>query len=93
MSTPIGSHRMSRHAPAMMIGAPASRANVTIDAVSHEGILEDQGRNPVEFFGGHGVAEADVLDDAKAIAAEYKRTPRNFVNDGPRNLLAFSQEV
>jgi acetamidase/formamidase len=60
-----------------------SGQTVTIDAVSHEGILEDQGRNPVEFFGGHGVAQGDVLDDAKAIAAEYKRTPRNFVKDGP----------
>jgi acetamidase/formamidase len=60
-----------------------SGQTVTIDTVSHEGILEDQGRNPVEFFGGHGVAQADVLDDMKAIAAEYKRTPRNFVKDGP----------
>jgi hypothetical protein len=31
MSTPIGSHRMSRHAPAMMIGAAASRANVSVN--------------------------------------------------------------
>ncbi|MDT5309105.1 MAG: hypothetical protein QOE48_4801 [Mycobacterium sp.] len=60
-----------------------SGQTITIDTVSHEGILEDQGRNPVEFFGGHGVARADVLDDMKAVAAEYKRTPRNFVKDGP----------
>ena len=60
-----------------------SGQTVTIDAVSHEGILEDQGRNPVEFFGRHGVADTEVLDDMKAIAAEYKRTPRNFVKDGP----------
>ena len=60
-----------------------SGQTVTIDAVSHEGILEDQGRNPVEYFSGQGVAEADILDDAKAIAAEYNRTPRNFVKDGP----------
>lgn len=60
-----------------------SGQTVTIDALSHEGILEDQGRNPVEYFGGLGVSEADVLDDAKAIAAEYNRTPRNFAKDGP----------
>lgn len=42
---------------------------VTIDTVSHEGILEDQGRNPVAFFGRHGVAAADVLADAIDIAA------------------------
>ena len=60
-----------------------SGQTVSIDAVSHEGILEDQGRNPVEYFGAHGVAEADVLDDAVAIASEYRRTPRDFDKDGP----------
>jgi len=60
-----------------------SGQTVTIDALSHEGILEDQGRNPVEYFGGQGVAESDVLEDAKIIAAEYNRTPRDFVKDGP----------
>jgi acetamidase/formamidase len=60
-----------------------SGQTITIDAVSHEGILEDQGRNPVEFFGRYGVAENGVLDDAKVIAAEYNRTPRDFVKDGP----------
>jgi acetamidase/formamidase len=60
-----------------------SGQTITIDAVSHEGILEDQGRNPIEFFGRYGVAENGVLDDAKVIAAEYSRTPRNFVKDGP----------
>jgi acetamidase/formamidase len=42
---------------------------VTIDTVSHEGILEDQGRDPVAFFGQHGVAKANVLGDAIDIAA------------------------
>ncbi|BBY16297.1 acetamidase/formamidase family protein [Mycolicibacterium litorale] len=60
-----------------------SGQTVTIDALSHEGILEDQGRNPVEYFGGLGVNESDILEDAKAIAAEYNRTPRNFAKDGP----------
>ncbi|MGE2717818.1 acetamidase/formamidase family protein [Mycolicibacterium litorale] len=60
-----------------------SGQTVTIDALSHEGILEDQGRNPVEYFGGLGVSESDVLEDAKVIAAEYNRTPRDFAKDGP----------
>lgn len=60
-----------------------SGQTVTIDAVSHEGILEDQGRDPVSFFGGHGVERSAVLEDAIAIAAEYDRTPRNFDKDGP----------
>jgi acetamidase/formamidase len=60
-----------------------SGQTITIDAVSHEGILEDQGRNPVEYFGVQGVAEGDVLQDAVAIAADYNRTPRNFDKDGP----------
>ena len=60
-----------------------SGETITIDAVSHEGILEDQGRNPVEYFGAQGVAEGDVLQDAVAIAADYNRTPRDFDTDGP----------
>lgn len=40
---------------------------VTIDTISHEGILEDQGRDPRAFFERYGVT--DVLDDAVALAA------------------------
>lgn len=60
-----------------------SGETVTIDALSHEGILEDQGRDPVAYFGGQGVAEADVLQDAIDIAAGYDRTVRDFDVDGP----------
>ena len=60
-----------------------SGQTVTIDTVSHEGILEDQGRSPVEYFGGHGVNDKDVLDDVKTIAAQYNRTVRDFAKDGP----------
>lgn len=46
---------------------------VTIDTISHEGILEDQGRDPRRFFATHGAT--DVLDDAVALAASsYERT-------------------
>ncbi|MGY1848891.1 acetamidase/formamidase family protein [Blastococcus sp. SYSU DS1021] len=60
-----------------------SGGTITIDTVSHEGILEDQGRDPVAWFGSKGVPRGEVLDDAVAIAAEYARHPRNFDADGP----------
>jgi len=53
--------------------------SVTVDTLSHEGILEDQGRDPKRFFGEHGAAE--VLDDAVALAAGDH--PRTFGVDGP----------
>ncbi len=60
-----------------------SGQTVTIDSLSHEGILEDQGRNPREYFGSLGVPENSILEDAVTIAAEYDRTPRDFDVDGP----------
>ena len=54
---------------------------VTFDSVSHEGILEDQGRDPVKFFALHGIADDQVLDDAKAIAASNLK--HDFKKDGP----------
>ncbi len=54
---------------------------VTFDTVSHEGVLEDQGRDPVGFFGSHGVAADEVLDDARAIAASGMA--HDFKADGP----------
>jgi acetamidase/formamidase len=60
-----------------------SGETVTVDTVSHEGILEDQGRDPVQYFRGHGVAARQVLDDAVAVARDYARTSRNFDVDGP----------
>ena len=38
-----------------------SGATVVFDTVSHEGILEDQGRDPVKYFGKHGVPARLVL--------------------------------
>ncbi|MCE0764546.1 acetamidase/formamidase family protein [Pseudonocardia kujensis] len=49
---------------------------VVIDTVSHEGILEDQGRDPVRFFGDHGIDPARVLEDAIAIAAHGSHDPQ-----------------
>lgn len=42
---------------------------LTIDTVSHEGVLGDQGRDPVAFFGELGVPRQEVLEDAIALAA------------------------
>ncbi len=53
---------------------------VTIDTVSHEGILEDQGKDPLGYFGGHGVPADQVLTDAVEIAATMARNPQL---DGP----------
>src|SRR5262249_35628222 len=58
-----------------------SGAVVTFDTVSHEGILEDQGKDPVKFFGQHGVKPQQVLQDAQAIAASTLE--HDFAKDGP----------
>jgi acetamidase/formamidase len=54
---------------------------VTFDTISHEGILEDQGRDPDRFFGSHGVREQDILEDTREIAASD--LPHDFYRDGP----------
>jgi len=59
----------------------APGTEVTIDTISHEGILEDQGRNPRAFFSAFGVREDEVLDDAAALAASAY--PRDRAADGP----------
>lgn len=51
---------------------------VVVDTISHEGILEDQGRDPRVFFDPYGV---EVLDDAVALAASD--AARTFGVDGP----------
>ena len=54
--------------------------DVTIDTISHEGLLEDQGRDPVAFFAAQGIDRDFVLQDAIALAAsDYPRT----ASDGP----------
>lgn len=58
-----------------------SGSTVTIDTLSHEGILEDQGKDPVAYFTGKGVPEDMILEDAIEIAASD--LPHNFDEDGP----------
>jgi acetamidase/formamidase len=52
---------------------------VVIDTISHEGILEDQGRDPLAWFTAAGAQ--DVLEDAIALAASDH--PRTWGVDGP----------
>ncbi len=64
-----------------------SGAVLTIDAVSHEGILEDQGKDPVEFFGYRGVPRDHILKDAIEIARTRERIgPGPHVVTGPIHL-------
>jgi acetamidase/formamidase len=64
-------------APVMEV---SSGDTITIDTVSHEGILEDQGSDPVRFLADFGVREDEVLDDMIAIAADG---PDREIDDGP----------
>ena len=54
--------------------------SVTIDTVSHEGILEEQGADPLDYFTRHGVPADAVLSDAISIAAVVAHDP---LSDGP----------
>jgi acetamidase/formamidase len=54
---------------------------VTVDSLSHEGVLEDQGRDPEAFFARYGVPASGVLDDAKALASSD--VSHDFDADGP----------
>jgi acetamidase/formamidase len=54
---------------------------ITFDTISHEGILEDQGRDPVKYFAQFGVPSSRVLKDAQAIAASG--IAHDFAKDGP----------
>jgi acetamidase/formamidase len=59
----------------------APGTEVTVDTISHEGIHEDQGRDPAAFFARFGVPAGEVLEDAAALAASaYSRDP---AVDGP----------
>src|SRR5947209_14338699 len=60
-------------------------ATVTFDTLSHEGILEDQGRDPEKFLAKFGIKPEQVLNDAKAIAKSG--IAHDFVKDGPHVVI------
>lgn len=53
---------------------------LVVDTVSHEGLLPDQGGDPVAYFGAHGVPREEVLEDAVEICRGMRRNPHT---DGP----------
>lgn len=59
----------------------SSGATVTIDTLSHEGVLEDQGKDPVKYFMSKGVPENQILNIGKELTASDK--PHDFDKDGP----------
>ena len=65
--------------PTVLSVAPGE--TVTVDTLSHEGILGDQGRDPVAFFGGHGVPADLVLGEAIELAGSDR--PHTLGPDGP----------
>ncbi len=58
-----------------------SGATVVFDTLSHEGLLEDQGRDALAYFASQGVAAHRVLKDA--IAITRSPLPHDFAKDGP----------
>ena len=64
-------------APVMSVD---SGSVITVDTLSHEGILEDQGRDPAAFFGARGIDRSGVLEDAVEMARDG---PHTFGVDGP----------
>ena len=54
---------------------------VSFDTVSHEGILEDQGKDPTKYFAQFGIKPGQVLKDAQAITESSLE--HDFVKDGP----------
>ena len=59
----------------------SSGAIITFDSVSHEGILEDQGRDPIRYFSKHSIYPDQILNDAIDIAASD--LVHDFKDDGP----------
>lgn len=58
-----------------------SGATVVFDTLSHEGLLEDQGRDAERYFTSKGVPARMVLKDA--IAITRSSLPHDFFKDGP----------
>lgn len=54
---------------------------VTFDTVSHEGLLEDQGRDAEKYFTNQGVKAENILAEAKLITSSTLK--HDFHKDGP----------
>jgi acetamidase/formamidase len=71
---------LSNAADAPVLTVP-SGSTVIFDTLSHEGLLEDQGRNPLQYFASKGIPANQVLKDA--IAITQSDLPHDFAKDGP----------
>jgi acetamidase/formamidase len=61
-----------------------SGQTITVDTVSHEGLLDDQGADPVAFFGRYGIGPDEILDDVRDLSGtSLVRTG----DDGPHVVL------
>ena len=58
-----------------------SGSTVVFDTLSHEGLLEDQGRDALKYFASKGVPATMVLQDAMTITRSS--LPHDFSKDGP----------
>ena len=58
-----------------------SGSTVVFDTLSHEGLLEDQGRDAQKYFASKGVPANMVLNDAMTITRSS--LPHDFSKDGP----------
>ena len=58
-----------------------SGSTVVFDTLSHEGLLEDQGRDALKYFASKGVPPNMVLNDAMTITRSS--LPHDFSKDGP----------
>ncbi|MFF5991158.1 acetamidase/formamidase family protein [Prauserella flavalba] len=67
--------------PALVVD---SGSVLTIDTISHEGLLEDQGKDPLAYFTDHGMRPSQVLTDAIDVAAKVEHDgPGPHVVTGP----------
>ena len=62
----------------------ASGDIITFDTVSHEGLLGDQGADPVAFFGHFEIGPDEILDDVRELAGT---TLDRVGDDGPHAIL------
>ena len=67
------------------VASMESGSYLVVDALSHEGILEDQGRDPLTYFAGFGVQKEDILNDAVNIA--LSKIDHDFHKDGPHVVI------
>ena len=58
-----------------------SGSTITFDTVSHEGLLEDQGRDAEKYFTSKGVKPQHILPEAKLITGS--KLKHDFHKDGP----------